>query len=283
MAITGTGTQADPYKPTTWEEFLSCTATDGIYTELPEGGGTFDMNDYYPEGITTEIPLRGFINGNGWVIKNARYEGSLWAFVMSQGSSSGQIKSLNFEDFRVTTNGGNACLIAVSGYYMYSGRMLEQCKFSGRCDTFSGSYSSVLYGGGYTSEVYRCSFNIEYSGVFSPEASGNWMTQFKYCNFRLKDLDAGSTVIPTLCLNNSYLEGDMYGLSCLTTSGIVTTESVVNANISGTIRNEYAAGSKALVNTDKYSGTLPSGCIGVTTEQLTDAEYLASIGFPIQT
>ena len=36
-----------------------------------------------------------------------------------------------------------------------------------------------------------------------------------------------------------------------------------------------------LVNTDRYSGTLPTGCIGVTDEQLRDAAYLSSIGFPI--
>lgn len=37
VAITGTGTANDPFRPETWEEVLQCTSTDGIYTTFPPG------------------------------------------------------------------------------------------------------------------------------------------------------------------------------------------------------------------------------------------------------
>ena len=78
--MTGTGTQQDPFKPTSWPELLSVSTSNTVFIELPQGGGTFNMNDYYPEGIVQTIILKGNINGNGWTIKNPDYMGSYGCF-----------------------------------------------------------------------------------------------------------------------------------------------------------------------------------------------------------
>jgi hypothetical protein len=275
--MTGTGTQADPFKPTTWEEFLSCTTSDGVYTELPEGGGTFDMNDYYPEGITEIIPLRGFINGNGWTIKNAYYRGSRYAFEMSTSDSYGKITELNFLNFRFEATGTGAALIGTSSG-TYVGQAFTLCQFSGRIERVQGAYCAVTLGG-YTSTHFRCSYNLEFSGQASVD-TGNFCAVSKYCNIVIRSLDSASRFY--LMPDNSYVSGSAYPLMLMTVGGGQTIYSVLDVEASS-IGFETGSATMTLVNTDKYTGALPSGCIGVTTAQLKDAEYLSSLGFPIQT
>ena len=77
---------------------------------------------------------------------------------------------------------------------------------------------------------------------------------------------------------NSYISGSVYSLVFAQSpyDSVIDCEASSISIYTGSVRD-------ILVNTDKYSGSLPSGCIGVTTAQLKDAEYLSSIGFPIQT
>ena len=142
MAIAGTGTQADPFKPETWEEFINCT-DDSVYVELPTGGGIFDMNDYYPEGITSTISIKGFINGNGWTIKNAAAYTSTPAFRMSSTSSLGKIQNLNFLNFKQAylPNQTHSCLIM--GDRNYSGEAFKNCSFSGLLENNASSGSDL--------------------------------------------------------------------------------------------------------------------------------------------
>ena len=289
MAITGTGTQADPYKPTTWEEFLSCTTTDSVYTELPEGGGTFDMNDYYPEGIAETIPLRGFISGNGWTIKNAACYTADAAFRISLNDTLGEISNLNFQNIRYQPTGSGYRALFQTESTTFSGTAFKLCSFSGIADNTSSS------GNGYTSlfgidaygTVYRCSFNIKTIGnsagtgttsgvgiAMGMTAYNNWNAKLQYCNIKI----SGEEYWHGVYLDISYLTGT--GSSRI--SLLHGNESVIDCEAS-VITNAYGNQTKILINTGKYSGTIPSGCIGVTTEQLKDAEYLASLGFPIQT
>lgn len=279
MAITGTGTQADPFKPTTWEEFLSCTTTDSVYTELPEGGGTFDMNDYYPEGITSTIPLRGFINGNGWTIKNAVYSGRYGAFLVSSSNSYGKVVGLNFFNFRFTTNITGAVFIEGGN----SGTMFRLCQFSGLVDNTGAQYCAITRGNE-AMALERCSYNIQIdchakSARTVSLDTGNWSASAHYCNVRVTGMSDYDTL--NITPNSTYISGSIKSIR-IEDRGLGAKESVIDTECDVI---SYAIGSATmtLVNTDKYSGSLPNGCIGVTTEQLKDAEYLSSLGFPIQT
>lgn len=288
MAITGTGTQTDPFRPETWEEILSCTTADSVYTDFPEDA-VFDMNDYYPEGIAETIPLRGFINGNGATIKNAACYTSDAAFRISYRDTLGQISNLNFQNICYRPGGSSYRALFQTESTTFRGVAFKQCSFSGMIDNTKKSdngYTSI-FGIDASGTIYRCSFNIEAIGnsAGTGTSSGvgiamgmtiynNWNARLQYCNIRI----SGEEYWHGVYLDNTYLAGT--GSSRI--SLLNGNESVIDCEASA-ITTAYGNQTKILINTDKYSGSLPSGCIGVTEEQLQDAEYLASLGFPIQT
>lgn len=308
--MTGTGTQADPYKPTTWEEVLSCTANDGIYTDFPvtlvktsdtqvksfkvylrqdgsvvkkpktseistyyENTFVFDMNDYDPEGITSTIQLRGFINGKGATIKNAFYSGNDGAFRVSNDNSGGQIVGLNFTDFRFITSHTDTVFIEGS---INSGTMYRLCQFSGRVENKGAQYCAITRGG-YNATISRCSYNIEIEGNVSID-TGNWSAQLQYCNVNVTGITGNDTL--NITPNNTFVSGSVNALTIEGSFGNAK-ESIIDVAASS-ISTANGGATLIPVNTDKYSGSLPSGCIGCTTAQLKDAEYLYSIEFPIQ-
>ena len=280
MAITGTGTQADPYRPETWEEVLQCTSTDGIYTILPKNA-IYDMNNYFPDGIPTGgIILRGFIDGNGSSIINAHYEGPARAIIMSNSESTGSIKNLNFLNFYLKATAKAATLIGVNSdvteYGPYSGRAFYNCIFSGLVAATSNvSYCAVTQVS-QSASISRCAYNITCVASSANLDTGNYVALNKNCNIRLNHIGVGSFAV-----DNCYMEGkishcDIYSLSSTAPSN----SSVLNIE-SDSITKSGNNPSMILVNTGKYSGTIPTSMNGVTDNQLKDADYLRSLSFPI--
>lgn len=280
MAITGTGTQADPYVVTTWAEFIETTA-DGVYIKLPDGGGTFDMNDYYPEGITSTISLRGFIDGNGWTIKNAAAYTAMTAFQMSETSAKGKISNINFENFRQAyspTSGHNHSMLIACGTG-YSGEALYRCKFSGllQNENEPSDYYTEIINLSSSAIIEQCSFNIKSTGAgrVNISLSTSWSAKLSNCNVKLNCEGA----LFGLYMSNTYISGEANGIAFAGASA----DSVIDCTADTIYNAAWWTNSHVLINTDKYSGTIPSDCTGVTTAQLKDAEYLSGIGFPIQT
>jgi hypothetical protein len=150
-----------------------------------------------------------------------------------------------------------------------------KCIFTGRfINTYTSSYyTKGVFTGNRGNSFTSCSFNCEIKGYWDfirPYAS----SPFNYCRIYI-DIDEVS--LPTFKAINSYILGES-GLGITLASG--TQYTVVNMITS---RIDSYASDVCLINTDSYSGTIPSRCVGVTTAQLKDASYLSSIGFPIQT
>lgn len=277
--ITGTGTQADPYRPETWEEILQCTTADYIYTVFP-ANAVFDMNDYYPDGIPTAgIVLKGFIDGNSATIKNAYYDGDAHAIIMSDAESKGKITYLKFLDFYFKATRRGATLIGVrpdaADNGTFSGEAFYGCEFSGVLSSLDVDYCGVTQCGK-TGYISRCSYNVKAISRGCNLDTGNYVAQHKNCNI-IYEAAYGTQMALVGC----YVEGSAPELNIYSEgSSQQSNTSILNYTadtISGTGRYQ----NMILVNTDRYSGTLPTGCIGVTDEQLRDAAYLSSIGFPI--
>lgn len=301
MAITGSGTSVDPYKPTTWEEFLQCTTADNTYTELPEGGGTFDMTDYYTDGEVHNIPLRGFINGNGWVIKNAKVTNisgtySYYGFIISGQETSGRIEYLDFIDFVVDSNGvaahmtGNAAqrastALLASARTSGSGTFIRYCRFLGNLKaaqrySVGQEYNAVIDVTYMSEYIDICSFNLTFNGDGSITNGTNWQAGIRYCNIRATYENNDYELYGAFYY--CYIEGSVSGMAGF--SYITAFQStVINADISGGFRLDYGQMSSVLVNTDKYSGTLPTGTIGATTTEMKSKSDLDSKGFTIST
>lgn len=319
MAITGTGTAADPYRPETWEEILQCTTADYVYTVFPvkvsstptkdttvkpwkkyfdasgnaisepktseiknyyENTFLVDLNDYYPNGIPTAgIYLKGFIDGNGATIKNAHYDGDAHAIIMSNAESKGKITYLNFTDFYFKATRRGATLIGVrtdaADNGTFSGEAFYGCQFSGTLSSLDVDYCAITQCG-YNGYITSCAYNVKGISRGCNLDTGNFVAQHRSCNI-VYEAAYGTQ----LSLVNCFVEGrtphlDIYSVSA---SGLSNT-SIVNL-VTDSITYTNQKPSMILVNTDRYSGTLPTGCIGVTDEQLRDPVYLASISFPI--
>jgi len=124
--------------------------------------------------------------------------------------------------------------------------------------------------------ISKCSYNVKGLSSGCNLDTGNYVAQHKNCRIVIDDLYGTQ-----LSLAGCYVEGntpslDLYSAS---TSSLSNT-SIINL-VTDSITRTNKNPSMILVNADKYSGTLPTGCIGVTDEQLRDAAYLSSIGFPI--
>ncbi len=280
MAITGTGTQGDPFRPETWEEVLQCTSTDGIYTVLPQNT-IFNLNDYFPDGIPTGgIILRGFIDGNGSSIINAHYEGPARAIIMSNSESTGSIKNLNFLNFYLKVTATGATLIGVNSkvteYGPYSGRAFYNCIFSGLVAATSNvSYCAITQVSD-AGSISRCAYNITCVASSANLDTGNYTALNKNCNIRLDHIGVGS-----FALDNCYMEGNISHCDINSISSNAPSNSSVLNIESNSITASRSNPSMILVNTEKYAGTIPTGMNGVTDNQLKDADYLRSLSFPI--
>lgn len=88
IVLSGTGTQADPYIVSTYEEMLFATdATyiwqvklidreqkiyryEDVYCRYDDSLSTIDFNQIQPEGYNTNLVIAANVNGNGWTWKN---------------------------------------------------------------------------------------------------------------------------------------------------------------------------------------------------------------------
>ena len=319
MAITGTGTQADPYRPDTWEEILQCTTTDNVYTVFPvrvsstptkdttvkpwkkyfdasgnsisepstseinnyyENTFLVDLNDYYPNGIPTAgIYLKGFVDGNGATIKNAHYDGDAHAIVMSNAESKGKIAYLKFLDFYFKATRRGATLIGVrtdaADNGTFSGEAFYGCQFSGILSSLNVDYCAITQCGdrGY---ITSCSYNVKGISRGCNLDTGNYVAQHRSCNIVYE------SAYPTqMALVDCFVEGSAPTLNIYANSSSQWSNTSILNFTTDTITGTSTYQKMILVNTDRYSGTLPTGFIGVTDTQLKDAAYLASIGFPI--
>jgi hypothetical protein len=294
----------------TWSEFIAAVGTSGAEVEFPknlvktqdtdvdpnklytDANGVVQTNvqpsdlanlyentfvldanssDGFPEGLTAKIEFNcASINGYGGYIKNLAARNIDYMFhtdTVSRGTISG-IAFLNIycenTHFFYTSNPSGF----VSVYF-------TKCIFTGRfVNTNTNSYyTKIIFGWDRGTPFTMCSFNFEISGYWLFVRSYD-SSPFNYCRIYI---DSDEFSLLNFKVINSYVLGES-DLGISLASGSQYT--VVNV---ATSRIDSSVSDICLINTDSYSGTIPSHCVGVTTEQLKDAEYLASLGFPIQT
>ena len=272
MAITGTGTQADPYVVTTWDELVSKAAEFGKYVKL---GADIDMNDEYPEGLNSAITINcNEIDGDGKSIKNIKTEANR---LISTSNINGICKNLNFTNMLIGGGSNSTTMIYQSDYRgVYK---FNHCKFSGRFEGNSSQKSQIVYG--YVRFDY-CSFNFQLmsnSRILAEHSSKHHIFLY-YCNINLTG-DTSETLY--IILKNSYVKGSL-------SNATVCAEAQNNSerglySVLDVTAPAYTADSLTqlvLANSDKCSN-IGQYLTSVTTAQLTNAEYLSSIGFPIET
>lgn len=176
------------------------------------------------------------------------------------------IKNIHLTNMFLTANSVSLTFVATGSRKAYFYLSTLSGKFVG-----NSSYAYIASG---HVEFTRCSLNIKSDGYFRTASEGNWFV-FSYTNAKFTGSYTGNLYF---MFDNSYLTGEVDSGSpvwCVTGSANSVIDMVcpsVNGN----------SADHVLANSDKCSGTIQVAT-AVTTTQLTDAAYLSSIGFPIQT
>lgn len=264
MAITGTGTQADPYIVDTWTDFVSTFNENNKYITFP-ADTVFDFNEIqdYANKLTGRANT---IDGNGVNFRNITLETG--AFISATNKNT--FDNMRFTNLYFT---GDASFIASP--YNNDWCYFINCQFAGIFQgnsKFNSSGDKLYFGKSLTS--VGCGINLKLSeqAVFRATAYSFYCYN---CQLTL-DCESSATDL-SFDIYNSLIEGNIGGAN----RSIWAVNCVLNANIETTFTNTNT-GRVSVANADKIgeNGAV-NGFVAVTSEQLKNAEYLSSIGFPI--
>lgn len=283
IETTGTGTIDDPYIIAEWEEFVAKAAEAGVYIKIADDT-VWDMNEIHPEAWTeTAVTSRArSIDGNGVEIRNVYWEDCDFMYFRTPTSSS--TDATFYYNFKITNfyylgSGTNWLINTTNNQY----KSFSNFVLTGEFYNFSSSTSS--YVGLINGALYRCSANVLATGRFcissrSPVSSPDIRHKtLDTCNIKIKHYNSKSLDgLFTVDLKNSYLSGSVEKLTMQ-----ASTTSVINMDISSLLTVSGTSYSYTLINSDKTAEgvTIPSSLISCTDEQLKDANYIRSVGFPI--
>lgn len=259
--MTGTGTQADPYIVSTWEDFVTAVNTTDAYVEFVENT-VIDMNNVLPTGVNTDITANCTqVDGKGSVIKNLYLtDNAYWNLY----KSGGIMKNLSLVNMRRDGTSGET-------FSIYGTFTFYNCVITG---SFGGEYifncgKVIFQSCSIAMQVQNCIFA---HNAYYDERCPNFVNSFLrvYGDARL----TGN--VGQICLENSIIFGVLPS-----TSIYRSTKSIVDCTVPDDTSIRVNNGS-AYINSDKFgTGVTTTNCVRLTTEQIQSPEYLFSIGFPI--
>lgn len=295
--MTGTGTQADPYIFNSFVELIEEEIDpDYLATDYYRYGGTAteeDFNDIAPQGVTETIEIRGNIDFNNLTLSNIR------AAISKVISISGTIKNVKFKNVVWTTTGGSAYFI----YRNSSSSIQEYSNISISMeieDTLSTTDQLCIFYSGTSGRSLCNQWAITLKGTLVRDSTINGFAIF-YGTVNAKDINInfddlvmqGSYQIMSIVYMGSDVSG-IHLLGCYI-GGKVTCNvlkdtngsdrravlNIFNVETSGVIG--HTGYGKTIFNSTKAPNAVTDvthSFIGVTDQQMQDASYLQSIGFP---
>ena len=280
MAITGTGTQADPYLVHSYEEIKSAYGTAASYTIYIRLENDINCNDYGDtwewETITSSYNYPFIFDLNGHTVKNITIKSGNALFEGKTNSSiihNGKILNVFNNEGASVINGDGLILKDVS--MSVDGTGLTDCAFNqismDNCAVYFKSNklnNEVFLRANITSPFKNTDFYLDISNVNSKKIFGGSNNYLTIDNCRISGKLRGALVNKYLSLGgarNSVIEVDTTLADCVSdqtifsdvSTGIINTE--ISPNLTG--------------------GT--SGLTACTTAQMRDTDYLNSIGFTV--
>lgn len=262
MAITGTGTQADPYIVDTWSDFVTAVGTSGAYVEVVQGA-VWDTNDIAPEGMPTVNVNATHVDGKGLEIKNARID-QIFFDCLSTTTAGVTVENISITNFLASSS-----VIYKRGDYplYFKNLILSGIQTSGKTIYRTGGDRIYFR----SNELNGCGFFIDYSGGDMMNDSAR--IHYKDCIFYLDGNGyLGINNAIDFVAENCYVYGKIK--ECHFYSG--SAKNIINA-YADLIAN--GGTNVAIINADKCDNVTTG--TSVTDEQMKDAAYLNSIGFPI--
>lgn len=286
----GTGSQANPYRPENWTDFLSvCNLSVNVYIKWADNPVTVDFNDIAPEGVTETINIKGQVNFNGLTIKNVHAKNTMpnasnfAVFTVAMGS---EIKNVVFENVYLDSIYG---LMSVA-HALDSNTYIHDINIAGQFfntqSVFKDSTERNASGGNY---FYRIGMKlyVRTSSAFYPirHVYGKNYISNSTIDFDLQArnvyLGSNDTLSTAFTGNNLYL-GTMKATSTISLNQ--GKHDFFDTTVTGTVyaSSRTDSGGLSVYNSDKMSiSSAVAGMAGCTTAQLHDAQYLNQIGFAI--
>ena len=315
MAMTGSGSASDPYKPTNWDEFVTAITTGYAYVECPENE-VWDMNEQKPTGVGQITPVATSIKGNGLIIKNLYCRSNQlfynnFHYDWNTRDLNVYIYDLHFINMNLTSYFQR---LDCSSREAYGARYFRYygCTFTGissgtdqtneggifNVDSYNdgdGGYKAVLTFNVSPYSRLGCTFKIvaKNTPLFTTRRYGGIWSYFSYINYdgyRIHHGVENYGTAPWPWYENCLIEGDMSGAAIFENNvslrAVRAKNTVFNINMKGVGPEGYADSANlfnVVLNVDKINDSkmFRPGFIYATTDQLQDAEYLRSKGFPI--
>lgn len=272
MAVSGTGTQNDPYVVTTYADLISKATESDVYVKL---GNDIDIIDEYPDGDVPQLTASCTeIDGDGKTISRL--------YKMSNDSYCIRINApCTLKNTNITNIYTNKTFIYLNGGGS-TNATIQNCKFAGIC---MGDY--FVYLSNSNALFKNSSANIQSQGS---TRIAYFMGKIINCNIKFftkaEDMFSYSGGYAYNTLSGSYLEVEMPNLTYF---GNFNYHMTCNNNVFDIITDRtytfdaQPAGSTVSIwnTTHAPNITLYDGdrIKGVDDEHWLDTEYLASIGF----
>lgn len=278
--MTGTGTQADPFIVTTWEEFLSvCNVSTSTYVEW--NNGEVNFNEIQPSGFTDPIEIKS--NIRLYKVKWRKFVSrAKIAFKITASATKIDLEEFEFTDAELfhpaSNNSYDGAVFSSGGTSTRGVYTIKNCEFSYRQDS-AGNGGFIKYISG-SSKAVGTAMKIKSNctGEYAFE-SGAGSLSYSECNIKL-DIQAGSLAGPLrafLCWYSGKIQTSAASWSISTGNllGNFVFDVECNASIS---LNTYQF--RSVYNSDKCTVT-GTNWIGATTAQLSDTTYLYNQGLPV--
>lgn len=309
--MTGSGTKYDPFICETWSELTSVTGYEHqsyvkMADKIDPADKIIDLAEIQPYGFTKTVRLYGFIDFNGWTLKNF-YSTATQAIEVGKGHTTGRTtwENLNMLNFYHSCHVTSDTQYAVP-YFIYveeaagENHSISNCDFYGELNYDLNAFqinkgnfiaTSSAYGWGTPCmNLNKCGFNIK--------AKCNTLlhlfnvSDILKCNIKL-DINSRYNYI---IADKSSDYGEKVRIhNCRFAGNIENSDTSKNTIISGDLSSfnvfdietnapiEYTGGGVSIYNSDKASSaTLNSTFVGCQTSQLEDPEFLERIGFPCE-
>lgn len=266
MAVTGTGTQADPYVVTTYAELVEKASAFSTYIKV---GNDINITDEYPDGDMPPLQVNSPINGDGHVISN--WYRTVGAELIAITDNS-HVDNLTLKNIYVTSDGDIFSFPTSNAVWRFN-----NCKFS-------GYVSGCLYSGSYACNHFKnCSFNIK-SGNNGPHYLMQSSCLNCYVHVHFTQNGGIGLFGNNAKVENSYIEvtaddsvknavtlGDFGSVTnCVIDSYLTTSQSL----------ESYSSADLSIINSTHAPNYTVSGKLAlVDDEHWLDTAYLASIGF----
>lgn len=188
MAITGTGTQADPFVVTTYSELVSkITNPDSLSECYIKVGNDIDIVEEYPFGDMPVLDFGAnvFLDGDGKTITNWYYTGTETYVIKISGKTSkpSWMKNLHLANIVSKSSGASAKFLYVDGESSAVTRLcIENCTFVG---IFFTLVMQITSGSLNTIALRSCAFNVLLKSSSKFNRTSSSCLGFESCNIRI--------------------------------------------------------------------------------------------------